>query len=748
MSAKISLCMIVGNVEEYIERCLASFSPIADEIVLVRAIGGQKPDKTIELARAKYPDRIKVGEYRNAKGHEDWPHVDNFAAARQMSFDIATGDYCFWCDSDDVLKDGSAEHVRALANRGNFPCFIFPYEIFARGVTVPRERMMARGSGKWEHAVHEAFEFTIKPVQSVEDNRVVVVHLPIFTGKKAKQGSTARNLRILESIPEEKMTPGLLYHLHGEYVCTNQIPKAIEAAKKALQSKELGPPERYEIMLNLARRSKEPDKIESFLIEAYKADPTRREALALLASNAMDYSQRNRAMAYARHMMATPLPEKPAWNSRSAAYGWLGDEIYAQALRVAGNPNEAERIRRASLTSRGGPRISLIHATRGRPHQASLARKLWLDMAEKPEQVEHVFAIDGDDRESQALTRMHHVIVPPGGGCVRAWNVGAFASGAGVIVQVSDDWTPPPLWDKLILERIGDQNKKSVLAVSDGHRTDKLICLAICTAPYWKEDCFFFHPWFKSVYSDNWFTDLAYSRGAVIEARDLVFEHSHPAFGTATMDRTYEQQNSPERYKEGLELYERLKSGKDWSSCHGWFDYYYFYDNIAGLLKDGQSVAEVGVWMGRSIIYLAQALKRMGKRVRLYAVDSFEGEKGEQEQLKRLADAGGNLRAVFEANIKRCEVDGMIEIIAGDSAESASKIPGGSLAFCFIDAAHDYASVKRDILAWTPKLMPGGIIAGHDARAQGVRSGVIDTLIKPEFAGCIWASEIKAPVLP
>ena len=30
----ISLCLIVGNVEEYIERCLESFAPIADEIVV------------------------------------------------------------------------------------------------------------------------------------------------------------------------------------------------------------------------------------------------------------------------------------------------------------------------------------------------------------------------------------------------------------------------------------------------------------------------------------------------------------------------------------------------------------------------------------------------------------------------------------------------------------------------------------------------------------------------------------------
>jgi len=614
----ISLCMIVGNVGEYIERCLASFAPIADEICVVRAIGGLKPDRTLAIAREKFG--AKTAEYKN-KGksyyvrdqdgadreyfpqHEvgeivqvdpsTWPHVDNFAAARQQSFDMASGDYCFWCDSDDVLEEESvqcsvssvqkgktlspAEIIREHAAKGEYEAFIFPYRIFGRGLIVPRERLVRRASGKWHSAVHEFFDFTQKPARAVEDQRVVVTHLP----GNQKQGSNERNLRILRSIPEDQVSTGLLYHMHLELILSGQITESVEVAERVLARPDLGTPEKYELFLNLAQVA-EPTEREALLHQAYMADPCRREALGLLATHAMNSCQPGRGMAYARQMAATRAPEIPDWNDRPAAYGWVGDDIFAQALRANGMATEAEALRRRSLQLAGGPRIALVHATRGRPEQAAKARKEWLDQAERPDQVEHIFCIDGDDRESDPLRRMHHVVSPkaeirnpkpepewPGrnpksetGGCVAAWNLGVTMTQAPVIVQMSDDWTPLPQWDEIILERIGDVKKPSVLAISDGHRTDQLLCMAICTRAYWRLDGYLFHPKFTGVYSDNWFTEVAYRRNAVIEARDVVFKHNHPAFGTADVDQTYAEQNAPARYAQGQKILEELRAAE------------------------------------------------------------------------------------------------------------------------------------------------------------------------------------------
>lgn len=746
----ISLCMIVGNVEDYIERCLKSFAPIADEICIVRAIGNQKPDRTCDLAlefglKAKIP--VTLGEYLNKPGHKDWPHVDDFAAARQLSFDIATGDYCFWCDSDDVLKAG-ADQIRQHARAGGYACFIFQYDIFGKNVVLPRERMMLREAGAWRYPVHECFKFKLEPATSAWDEGVIIQHLPALDkGDKeiAKGQATGnqRNLRILESIPPEELTAGLKFHLFGELICSGRKQEAVDLAVELITGNELGKDERYDLLLSLVLQTEDLERKVDLLHEAHKADPERREALGVLSGVMLDLQRPIAALAYARQMAATTEPEIHAWNSRQSFYGYTGDDIYQQALRANGRWREAEIVRRESLQRHGGPKIALLHATRGRPHQASKCRKAWHDLATHPGQIEHIFAIDDDDRESDVLRRFHHCTVPPGGGCVAAWNAAAASTAAPVLVQLSDDWIPMPKWDELILQRLGDLSAPKVLAIHDGHRTDDLLCMAICTRSYWCLDYFLFHPWFKGVYSDNWFTELAYRRGLVVPAKDMVFRHNHPAFTGQPMDATYARQNAPELYAEGEKLWDYLRAGNDWSSVPGFYNYFDFYRAVAMTLKDGDAVAEIGVWLGRSIICLAQLLQRMGKKVRLYAVDHFKGESNQVEHEATVAACGGNLRSSFEANIKRCGVADMITILDGHSWEMAANVPDGSLAFCYVDAAHDYDSVKRDILAWTPKVRPGGVLAGHDAQCADVMKAVKELVPTAQVMGPVWMKRLQ-----
>ncbi len=56
--------------------------------------------------------------------------------------------------------------------------------------------------------------------------------------------------------------------------------------------------------------------------------------------------------------------------------------------------------------------------------------------------------------------------------------------------------------------------------------------------------------------------------------------------------------------------------------------------------------------------------------------------------------------------------------------EAAAHLPDGSLDFVYIDARHDYESVKSDLAVWLPKLAPAGVICGHDYVDGDLREGV------------------------
>ena len=83
-----------------------------------------------------------------------------------------------------------------------------------------------------------------------------------------------------------------------------------------------------------------------------------------------------------------------------------------------------------------------------------------------------------------------------------------------------------------------------------------------------------------------------------------------------------------------------------------------------------------------------------------------------------------------------------VELIRKSSKAAAEEFKNRTLDFVFIDAAHDYESVKKDIEAWYPKVKRGGIISGHDYYASSVRQAVHEYLkeVKSVSSSC-WIHE-------
>ena len=556
---RISLCAITGNCERDVVRFLDAFQPYVDEVVMVRAIGNQEPDKTLDIAKER---GCIIGEYHNAKGN-DWPHVDNFAAARNTSCKLASGEWIMWADLDDTAE--GLEHLREII--ANIPdgtdILRCPYVVSEQGVTANYRERVWRNNGEheWVNPIHENLvRVDREEAPQAQTDRVKIVHAP----RVDRECSQDRNMRILEAVPEQDRTHSHTFYLLCEYA-RRKDPKAVETAKAFLSHPQSATPERYETYMTLAAMTEDPAAKAAIHVQAYAEDPSRAEALYELTSLSLLCDEPERALAFSEHMMTCKWPDQPSWNHRKMFYGFFRADLHWQAMRAAGQIIESDTRRTNALVQSGLPIISLLHATRGRPEMAIKTRMEWLRMADHPERIEHLFAADQDDETAGALSHCQSIYLPNGtGGPVAAWNAAARYCRGQVLVQLSDDWRPSRGWDTAIINSIGDLEKPSVLAINDGHRKDDLLCMAIITRSRYEQQGYLFHPEFFSMFSDNWFSECAWKDGVVIDARDkITFEHDHPFFrGETNVDETYARSNAEDHYEQGKAIYDKLKSNR------------------------------------------------------------------------------------------------------------------------------------------------------------------------------------------
>lgn len=140
-----------------------------------------------------------------------------------------------------------------------------------------------------------------------------------------------------------------------------------------------------------------------------------------------------------------------------------------------------------------------------------------------------------------------------------------------------------------------------------------------------------------------------------------------------------------------------------------WFTYPTLYSTMVEKYPSKSHFVEVGTWKGMSAAYMAVEIINSNKDIKFDCIDIW-GYLDSQSDIPE--DSFENLYEIFLENIS--PVKHMITLIRELSWDGAKHYKDNSLDFVFIDAAHDYESVKKDIKAWFPKVKDGGTIAGHD----------------------------------
>ena len=219
--AAISLCMIVKNEEQTLERCLRCAKNFADEIIVVDT---GSTDRTKEIA-AQYATQVY-----------DFAWTDDFAAARNFAFSKAHHAYCMWLDADDTLQETEQKKMLDLKQRldeTNADVVMMPYDVSfdengKATFSYYRERVVKNtGRPMWEGRVHEV----ITPYGNIIYEEIHVEH------HKEKAYDTDRNLRIYEKMLEEGCTlsPREKYYYGRELYYHQRYEEAVEVLEAFVQ---------------------------------------------------------------------------------------------------------------------------------------------------------------------------------------------------------------------------------------------------------------------------------------------------------------------------------------------------------------------------------------------------------------------------------------------------------------------------------------------------------------------------------
>ncbi|HSS58531.1 MAG TPA: glycosyltransferase family 2 protein [Solirubrobacteraceae bacterium] len=224
----ISLCMIAKDEEAMIARCLQAARDAVEEIIVVDT---GSTDRTVEIAESLGARVL----------HHEWD--GDFSAARNVSFEAATGDWVMYLDADEVLVADDVRRLRALAGRTWREAF-FLTEInhtgdLEDGTAITHDAMRLfrnRPEYRFEGRIHEQIAQCLPGYlpERQERTTVRVEHFGYLGAVRDTKDKSNRNLELLErQVAEGVDNPFLHFNLGSEYAAVGEVIRALTHFERA-----------------------------------------------------------------------------------------------------------------------------------------------------------------------------------------------------------------------------------------------------------------------------------------------------------------------------------------------------------------------------------------------------------------------------------------------------------------------------------------------------------------------------------
>jgi glycosyltransferase involved in cell wall biosynthesis len=305
-TTSISLCMIVKNEEEHLEKCLNSVKELVDEIVIVDT---GSSDSTKKIAK-RYTDKVF-----------DFKWVNNFSKARNESLKHATKDWILVLDADEVInQEDHAKIKQAIhkadertggvsliqrtythsSNEKDFvplqdPSCVQPYLVSVEGfIPRPITRLFRNNKAfQFQNTIHELIEPSITKTHKIQLTTIPFHHFELLKSGQFRAMKRKFYLDLAQKkLQEQPEDPKAYYELAVMMLSAQKYNEAKELLEKAVRIDKQYVEASVDLIYAYAKLGREEPAKKLFeAVTSVSEDPQAYFHLAVLYYDKKEYQQ-------------------------------------------------------------------------------------------------------------------------------------------------------------------------------------------------------------------------------------------------------------------------------------------------------------------------------------------------------------------------------------------------------------------------------------------------------------------------